>query len=289
MSTLSRLSSLSALLFLPVLAFAQAGPSPFRPPPGVAAGPSLVPPDPPAPPREGAQFDMTGYWVAVVTEDYQWRMITPPRGDFSNLPLTGAAVEVANRWDPDADRAAGVACRPFGAPGIMRLPVRLHVSWEDDTTLRMDIDAGSQTRLFRFDASAAPGERSWQGHSVATWQKVAQARDVFTAGQGHGRVGRGPGGSLKVVTTHLASGYLRKNEIPYGERTVMTEYFNRIEEPNGDSWLILTTIIEDPDYLSLPVVHSTHYLREPDGAKWNPTPCRTDPPLRETAPVLRED
>ncbi len=272
---------------VPMLVFAQAGPSPYRPPPGVAAGPSLVPPVPLLPPRQDAKFDMTGQWVPIISEDYQWRMITPPKGEFASLPLSAAAVAVANAWDLEADNTAGQQCKAFGAPALLRLPARFRVSWDNDTTLKMESDAGQQVRLLRFGEST-PGEPSRQGHSVASWQKVAQGRDVFTAGQGLGRVAPGPGGSLKVVTTHLQPGYLRKNGVPYGSRTVMTEYFNRIEEPNGDSWLIVTTIIEDPEYLTLPFITSTHFLKEPEGGHWSPTPCRTDPPFRAQAPLLQE-
>jgi len=279
----------SALLLLVTSLAAQAGAPPFRPPPGVGGGPSLVPPQPPEPPRAGAKFDMTGTWVAIVSEDYQWRMITPPKGEFASLPLTAAAVTVANSWSLEADNAAGLQCKAFGAPGLLRQPTRLRVSWQDDTTLKLETDAGQQTRLFRFGAPAAPeGDAGWQGFSVAAWQKVARGGEVGTNGQGFGRVGPGPGGSLKVVTTRLRPGYLRKNGVPYSDRTVLTEFFNRIEEPNGDSWLIVTTIVEDPEYLSLPFITTSHFLHEPDGSKWRPTPCQTAPPLRDQAPLLQE-
>jgi len=280
----------SALLLLATASLVHAAaPPPYRPPPGVGGGPSLVPPLPPEPPRAGAKFDMTGTWVAIVNEDYQWRMITPPKGEFSSLPLTAAAVAVANNWNLEADNAAGVQCKAFGAPAVMRLPTRLRVSWQDDMTLKMETDAGEQTRLFRFGAPTPPtGDAGWQGFSVAAWQKSSPGRDVGTNGQAFGRVGAGPGGSLKVVTTHLRPGYLRKNGVPYSANMHMTEYFNRIEEPNGDAWLIVTTIMEDPEYLSLPFITTTHYLREADGSKWNPTPCRTSPPLRDKAPLIQE-
>ena len=102
----------SALLLLATSSLVHAAaPPPYRPPPGVGGGPSLVPPLPPEPPRAGAKFDMTGTWVAIVNEDYQWRMITPPKGEFSSLPLTAAAVAVANNWNLEADNAAGLQQR----------------------------------------------------------------------------------------------------------------------------------------------------------------------------------
>jgi hypothetical protein len=71
----------------------------------------------------------------------------------------------------------------------------------------------------------------------------------------------------------MRPGYLRRNGVPYSEKTVLTEYFTRVKEPNGDQWLVVTTIVEDPQYLEQPFITSTHFKREPNGARWKPTPC----------------
>jgi hypothetical protein len=76
-----------------------------------------------------------------------------------------------------------------------------------------------------------------------------------------------------VVTTKMKAGYLRKNGVPYSDKAVLTEYFDRTAEPNGDSWLVVTTIVEDPMYLTQPFITSTHFRKENDQSKWNPTPC----------------
>lgn len=218
---------------------------------------------PPPTPRAQAPVDLTGYWVSIVTEDWRWRMVTPPKGDYSSLPLTAEARKVADAWDPARDTAAGEACRAYGAAAIMRVPGRIRISWENDTTLRMDTEAGTQTRLFRFGATPAPaGAPSWQGRSAAQWQIVG------------GRRGAPPsGGSLRVVTTGLRPGYLRKNGVPYSANAGVTEYYNRTNEPNGDSWLLVTTVVEDPVNLAARFVTSTHFKKAPDGSIWNPTPC----------------
>ncbi len=76
------------------------------------------------------------------------------------------------------------------------------------------------------------------------------------------------------MTTHLSPGYLRKNGVPYGSGTTLTEYFDRTFEPNGDSLLIVTTIVDDPEYLTGSFYTSTHFKRLADtGPGWNPTPC----------------
>src|SRR5438477_300521 len=118
-------------------------------------GPPGRPPAPPKSPRESAQIDLTGYWVALVTEDWAWRMITAPKGDATSVPLNPAGRRVAAEWDPERDAANGEACRPFGAAALMRMPLRLHVTWQNDNTFKIETDAGQQTRLFHFAPSAA--------------------------------------------------------------------------------------------------------------------------------------
>ena len=216
-------------------------------------------------PRAQAPIDLTGYWVSIVTEDWRWRMITPPKGDYASVPMTPAARKVADSWDPKRDAAAGEACRAYGAAAIMRVPGRIHITWENDTTLRVDTEAGTQTRLFRFSGAAAGGEPSWQGRSAAEWQISGGRRGAPPAG-----------GSLKIVTTGLRPGYLRKNGVPYSGDAVVTEYFNRTNEPNGDSWLIVTTVVEDPMYLTGRFVTSSHFKKAADGSIWHPTPCAVD-------------
>ena len=217
-------------------------------------GRSLAAQQPAAAPPAGtaravSPIDLTGYWVSVVTEDWRFRMVTPPKGD------------------------------------IMRVPGRLHISWQDDTTLKIETDAGQQTRLLHF-TGAPGGEASWQGYSAATWEMAGAAgggrggnAPAAAGGTPQGAAGRGApppprGGSLKVVTTRLKEGYLRKNGVPYSENTVVTEYFDRHNESNGDQWFTVTTIVEDPKYLQQTFITSTHFKKEADASKWYPAPCK---------------
>jgi len=250
--------------------------------------------------RETAPIDLTGYWVSVVSEDWRHRMATPRKGDYESVPLNANGRQAADSWDLDADNAAGLACRAFGIGGIMRQPGRLHIAWEDSNSLRIDFDAGTQTRLLNFDSTVgASGESSWQGYSLAEWQRPPGARGgtvraqignasgpIAPGGGGRGQRGGPPpaasifqGGSLKVTSTNFREGYLRKNGVPYSSSASITEYFHRLpQHPNGDVWLHVVTIVEDPEYLSQPFYTSTHFKLEPDGDNWNPTTCRTAPP-----------
>jgi hypothetical protein len=237
---------------------------------GPASWSAQQPPQPPVrTPREAAQTDLTGYWVAQVTEDWRWRMMTPPKGDHESVPLNAAGLEVTNNWDLDRDNANGDQCKAYGAGAIMRLPTRIRITWENDHTLKLETDAGQQIRFFNFEKNTPPpANRTLQGHSLATWMRPANAP---------------PPGGLKVVTTHLLPGYLRKNGVPYSENAVVTEHYQRVNLHGGD-YLHVQTIVEDPTYLTVPMVISNHFKREPDGSKWNPTPCTTDPPAVAVAP-----
>ena len=241
---------------LPQFSSAQA---PAGPPPRLTA-------------KDAAPEDITGYWVSVVTEDWRWRMLTPAKGDITSIPLNPEGRKTAEAWDPAKDEAAGNQCKAYGAPGVMRLPTRLHITWQDDNTLKVETDEGTQTRLFHFTGKAPQGQAaSWQGYSAAEWDVSHPTFMGFNPPAPPS--GKLPG-SLKVMTTNLRPGYLRKNGIPYGSNAQLTEYFTRTNEGNGDSWLLLTSIVEDPQYLASDFLTSDHFKREPDGSKWNPSPCQ---------------
>ena len=270
---------------------------------GLLGGEDAVPPTA----QDTATVDLTGYWVSLVNEDWHWRMSVPERGDVASIPFTNdqAARDLLEAWDPERDEAEGNQCKAYGAAAIMRVPTRIRIAWGNPNMLRLETDAGMQTRLFRFgEAAAEPGEPSWQGFSVARWYEPPGAggrgafgggglgggRGGFGAGgatpaplvggpPGGGRGGRGgpgpgAGGSLEVITTNLRSGYLRKNGVPYSEDARVTEYFHRTEEDYGNTYLIVTTIVEDPEFLTAPFITSSHFKKLPDTDNgWNPAPC----------------
>jgi hypothetical protein len=125
--------------------------------------------------KAGALYDITGYWVSVVTEDWRFRMVTPVKGDYTGVVLNEQGRKLADAWDPAKDEAAGEQCRSYGAPTLMRLPGRLHISWQDDQTLKIEADAGEQTRVLHF-VSAEDSGASWQGFSKALWEMVPVGR-----------------------------------------------------------------------------------------------------------------
>lgn len=257
-----------------------------------------------------APIDLTGYWAAVISEDWHVRMLTPPKGDFgigapgaivipgrataigkgenpaedSNIPYKTKGGLAALQWDPAKDEAEGNECKAFGAPGVMRQPTHLHITWQDDNTLKLDADFGTQTRIFHFapptpegqisfqSGAYVPGEApkveppvgtqpSLQGYSIAYWTVMG------------GRGSYEKAGSLKVVTTHLKPGYYWRNGTPYTGNAVLIEHFRTLDLPDGGTWITLVQIVEDPEYLTQPFIVNYHFKKLPDGSKWNPTPC----------------
>jgi hypothetical protein len=272
-------------------AAAQQPPAPPAGQPPAGAAPAA---QAPRTPKAIAPIDLTGYWVAVITEDWRWRMLTPPKGDYASVPINDEGRRVADTWNLAKDESTGLACKPYGVGNIMRMPGRMHITWQDDTTLKVEFDAGTQTRLLHFTGNApAAGEKTWQGYSASAWEIAGQQVNVDRngipvgppAGGRGGRGGRGAaapprGGSLRVVTTNFREGYLRKNGVPYSANASITEYFDKVgPEPNGDVILLVRTVIDDPKYLQVPFITSTHFKLEKDGAKWNPSPCKIDPPV----------
>ncbi|HTR36419.1 MAG TPA: hypothetical protein VMH80_10980 [Bryobacteraceae bacterium] len=244
----------------------------------------------PAAPRAVAPIDLTGYWVALVTEDWRYRMLNAPKGDYYSIPLNDEGRRVADTWNPQRDIAQGKQCMSYGAPNIMREPARLHITWANDETLKVEIDAGKQTRMFSF-ARPQPvtGEATVQGTSFAAWQtpqsiraylSKMSAQDPNTPGFREASMAPPPpppdtrrlGGTLKVVTTHIRPGYIRNNGVPFSANAVMTEYYD-VHSRKGADYLVITQILDDPQYLNAPWIVSNQFRREADGSKWDPEPC----------------
>src|SRR6266853_4917673 len=229
---------------------------------------------PPRPAKAAAPIDLTGYWVAVISEDWRWRMLTPAKGDYASIPINLEAKKVADTWDPSRDDAAGDQCKSYGAPGLMRAPTRLHLTWQDDDTLKLESDYGTQTRLLHFgDWKPAGGEATLQGDSVATWEGPRPPAINSAPGANDAPPPVAKFGNLKVVTTHLKPGYLRKNGVPYSDKTTLTEYWDVMKDHAGTDWLVITTFVDDPTYLQSRWITSLNFKKETNGGKWDPTPC----------------
>jgi hypothetical protein len=257
-----------------------------------------------------APIDLTGYWTSVVTEDWRLRMLTAPKGDFGvgapgavtrpgslayglgpnpsdggSIPYRIKGAQAALQWDPAKDEAEGNPCKAYGAPGIMRQPTHLHITWQDDNTLKMEADSGTQTRLLHFipppqggqmsyvsgvytppeqpKFEAPPGTAaSWQGYSAALWTTMGGDREGYERS-----------GSLKVVTSRLKAGYYWRNGRPYTENAKLTEHYRTFTLPDGSMWFVVVQIVDDPEYLTQPFIVNYQFKKLPDGSMWAPTPC----------------
>src|SRR5882724_1306518 len=219
--------------------------------------------------REAAPKDLTGYWVSVVTELWRYRMIVPDKNDYQYVPLNPEGRRVADTWDPAKDQATGEECRSYGAAALLLVPGRLHITWQDDNTLRIDTDSGTQTRLLHFGAASPQSEGpTWQGYSVASWEgdETVDTRDGF-GGPVQDPTGRlvprrvlKEADYLKVVTNHLRPGYLRKNGVPYSANAGLEEYFDVFTD-SGKTWLTVTTVVTDPQFLIEPLFTHVHFQK----------------------------
>jgi hypothetical protein len=211
-------------------------------------------------PKESAPIDLSGYWVSIVSEDWRFRMVTPPKGDHPDFLLTPAGTKLADSWDPAKDEAEKDRCKAYGAPNIMRVPGRFHITWADDRTLKIETDAGQQTRLLRF--AGAPGALV----ATAAAPAAAQSRQGTSAAQWERK-------SLRVDTSNLLPGYLQYNGVPFSSNLKMVEYFDVITEPGGEVWLIDDAVLTDPAYLVRSHKRSTHLRKQADAKGWDPEPC----------------
>ena len=234
--------------------------------------------------KAAAPVDLTGYWVSLVTEDWIERMSpdSPPSGTggggggFGGFGGGGGGGGRGRGGAPQAAPSPANAdpCRVYGAGGSMRVPGRLNISWADDNTLKVEMDAGTQTRTMHFGQTAAPAgtPRSLQGYSVASWD--TGARGGGFGGFGGARGGAAPAaprwGQLKVVTTNTTGGYLLSSRNTYGENAVITEYFAPHSDFGTDYMTVITMIEEGGGN---PRTVSSTFKKEPNGSKFKPTGC----------------
>jgi hypothetical protein len=234
--------------------------------------------------REASPIDITGHWVSLITDDWVYRMIVPARGDYSYIPLNAEGRRVSDTWDPARDAAAGEDCKAYAAPAIMRLPSRVEITWQDENTLKLDIDTGMQTRLFHFGQPEPQGPRTWQGWSHAEWEFSGNTNRQLVFADARTSLDEIPtGGSLRVETTNLRPGYLRRNGVPFSENAFMTEYYNLVAEDDGSQYLVIQTFIDDPQYLNGHFVRTMQFKRELNGSKRAPMDCAAASALGATA------
>jgi hypothetical protein len=248
--------------------------------PGNRAAAAAAPPSA----RDEAPYDLSGYWVSLITQNWRLRMVVKGPGDYIGVPMNPEAKKIADAWTPAAAEAAAKACAAYGGGIIMYLPERIHISWQDANELKVDTDAGMQTRVLHFVPAGAPAEAPLQSPSdtQASLQGYSVARWVLPAAALRGRPGGASGphsqyGSIQVTTDHMLPGLLTKNGIPYDGQAKKTEWWDLRKVSTDEQWLTISTTLVDPHYLTRPYIYDPIFQREADGAKWDPSPCALTP------------
>lgn len=226
--------------------------------------------------RQQAPFDLTGFWVSLVTADWRFRMVVPGRGEYAGIPINDTGKTFADQWTRAADEAAGKQCEAYGAGVVMVVPERLHIAWTDAETLQVQTDAGMQTRVFHFARTPPESQpASWQGYSTARWllaptEAPAEAQP-FAISAGAPPTNRG---QLEVDTSHLLPGLLRKNGVPYSAQATVVEYWELHTDPESQMQVAAITVqVTDPKYLAEPYVYTALFQKQSDDTGWDPQPC----------------
>ena len=143
--------------------------------------------------RADAPIDLTGQWVAIISEDWRWRMITPPKGDIVSIPLNLQGQQAAEAWDPARDESAGEQCKAWSARPDARADPHADL-------LAGRQHAEARDRLRYADATPAV----CRGHTART-SKLAGIH-VGAMDRARWRARRTRFGSLKTVTNNLRPG-----------------------------------------------------------------------------------
>ena len=183
--------------------------------------------------------DIVGFWDALMHEEYRIRLYGPEPGEIDGLPLNDKGREAALNFDPNEYYKPENQCRNHGGAYVMRGPWAKHFHYEDDDTLAIRIELEAQTRRIYLDGRPPPSdEHTGLGHSVGEWND----------------------GVLTVTTTHMTPYYHRRNGVPYSENAVMHETFVL----HDDGYMTLITKVDDPEFLSEPIVRSVSFKNLPD-------------------------
>jgi hypothetical protein len=201
-----------------------------------------------------AQIDLAGEWAPQFHEDQPERLAGPPVGDYAGLPINDAARFMADAWEADILSVPEHQCKPHPADYSPRGPANLRISKEVDTATQ--------------EVIALHTHISWQAPERTIWMDGRTHPDEFAAHTWQGfSTGEWIGPVLKVVTTHLKKGWIRRNGVPRSDQAELTEYFFR----HGD-FLTWTSIVNDPLYLTEPMIRTSDFRVAP-AQNIGPYPC----------------
>ena len=212
-----------------------------------------------------AQVDPAGEWDhpgLFGQEDVIDRGEGPEVGDYLGLPLNEAGLRKAETFSGSWLSVPEHQCTPHTAAYQTWGPNTLIVNKIYDrirrvvSGIRLDGTYGLD-RIVWMDGRPHPSEdalHTFNGYSTGHWE----------------------GDTLVVETSHMKLGWLRRNGTPTSERARMTEYYQRF-----GNYLLVTTIVDDPVYLSEPFFRTTEYVLNP-----RPIPILGFPFTRNDGPIF---
>lgn len=201
-----------------------------------------------------AELNLVGYWDPIFHEDVEERIPGPAMGDYLGLPINDAARLRAESWDASLLSLPEHQCKPhpstygFRGVGVLRIWEERDPSTQALVKIHTHIQWQAQHREIWMDGREHPPE-----YAAHTWQGFS--------------TGRYEGDVLVVKTTHLKAGWMRRNGLPFSDRATMTDRFHR----HGDV-LTHVMIVEDPVYLTEPLVKTNGFQLSPNGTM-TPYPC----------------
>lgn len=195
--------------------------------------------------RAHAAADLSGSWVQKMHEDRDERAYGPDIGDYLGLPINAAARLRAETWDAAKWSVPEHQCEPHPADYAPHGPAALRI-WSDVDPITQQVVAWhivyqwmNSHRVIWMDGRPHPSDyapHTWMGFSSGEWQ----------------------GDTLVVHTTHLKEGWIRRNGVPRSDRGMLTEYWMRL-----GGYLTVLSSIEDPVYLTAPLVRSWNWVMDP--------------------------
>jgi len=190
------------------------------------------------PARPAIPPDLAGEWRLDNNE--QDTTAQPPLGDYLGIPFNDAG---RMRSDTTAESIWGTPeyqCRPHSAPHQWRGLGGARILKEQDPLTR-NISVyhiqfmRSLDRPVFMDGRPHPpayAPHTWTGFSTGEWI----------------------GNTLKITTTHLKDGYLKRGGPQTSDMLTMTEFLTR-----HDEILTIVTSVDDPIYMDEPYIESTTY------------------------------
>jgi hypothetical protein len=201
-----------------------------------------------------AQMDLSGEWAPRFHEDNPERLAGPEIGDYLGLPINDAARLRADTWDASILTLPEHQCKPHPADYSPRGPANLRI-WKE-------VEKESQQLI------AYHTHISWQAPERTIWMDGRSHPPDYAAHTWQGfSTGKWEGDVLTVTTTHLKTGWIRRNGIPRSDRATLVEHWIRHGE-----YLTLVSIVNDPAYLTEPFIRTTNWVLDPR-QQIAPYPC----------------